>query len=529
MKKFLCSLFVASAFLRAQSQSPTVEVDSNYNSWGWKAIVVRNEFIKFSTVPSIGGRVMEYTLGSLPSLYINPAEFGKTFTPAQNGVWYNFGGFKTWPAPQSKWNSGGWPPPPTLDYGNYSWQIDTTSSPGEAVHLSVTSQTETWYAPGVRFKRTASAYPGTSHIRMDETMFNEGGSPVTWSLWGVSQCIVNHPGLTDYQHFWVFFPINPASRYGPTGVSPQGASKAWKGEVAPGIYGVQFSPDNQKIFADPAVGWIAYANLSDTVIFAKTFAVFEGAEYPDSGARVSVYVSGNVAPIYLEMEIKGPMVQLSSGGDSSLFTENWWAAKMRAPVLGVDSVGAIAQRLTYDPGTRELTGIFGLFYKGSVRRATVDRNGTVVSEGQPIEVSPLAELNLSDTLTVPEKAVAFQLRVYDENGTFVGILDSAGLSPSTSVASNSSSLRPASYSLAPPYPNPFNGGTVLTFNLSETTRGSLKVYDLLGRIVSTLADGNLTQGAHRVVWNPVGVASGMYFARLEIRGGALQQKLVYLR
>ena len=99
---------------------------------------------------------------------------------------------------------------------------------------------------------------------MEQTIINEGSINTSWGVWGISQSIVNHPGKKDYQNYWVFFPINPKSVYGPGGVSPQGASSAWKGEVAPGVYGVQFSPDNQKIYADPDRGWIAYADVSDT-------------------------------------------------------------------------------------------------------------------------------------------------------------------------------------------------------------------------------------------------------------------------
>ena len=301
----------------SQTAYVSVQVDSNYNQWGWKAIILKNDLITFATVPAIGARAMKYDLGNLQSLYVNPSELGKTYTPAQNGQWHNFGGFKTWPAPQSSWNTGGWPPPPNLDCGNYTFQIDSLSPTYKAV--SVSSPTEKWFAPNVRFERTATAYPGTSRIKMEQRIINDGTSAVSWSVWGVSQSIVNHPGKTDYQNYWVYFPINPNSHYGTSGVSPQGPSTAWKGEIAPGIYGVQFSTDNQKIYADPDRGWIVYADISDSVIFAKTFDVFEGAQYPDNGARVSVYVSGSVAPIYLEAEVKGPMVQLDANGGSYNF------------------------------------------------------------------------------------------------------------------------------------------------------------------------------------------------------------------
>ena len=107
----LALCFVAT-LLHAQTMSVSLQTVSNYKQWGWNAIVMQNDFITIATVPAIGGRVMQYDLGSLPSIFVNQAELGKNYTPTQNSQWHNFGGYKTWPAPQSQWNAGGWPPPP---------------------------------------------------------------------------------------------------------------------------------------------------------------------------------------------------------------------------------------------------------------------------------------------------------------------------------------------------------------------------------------------------------------------------------
>ena len=86
-KSLLLLLFLAVEISFAQTSTVSVEVDSNYNNWGWKAIVIKNNLITFATVPAIGARAMQYDLGTLPSLYVNPSLLGKTYTPAQNGDW----------------------------------------------------------------------------------------------------------------------------------------------------------------------------------------------------------------------------------------------------------------------------------------------------------------------------------------------------------------------------------------------------------------------------------------------------------
>ena len=265
---------------------------------------------------------------------------------------------------------------------------------------------------------------------MEQTIINNGPKDTSWGVWSIVQAIVNHTGKTDYTNYWAYFPINSNSVYGSNGVKPDQASTAWKGEVASGIYGVQFAPtkpNGAKIFADPDKGWIAYTSLSDTVVFARTFPIFEGMQYPDSGARVTVYVSSNSAPLYMEVEVKGPIVSLAAAGGNYTFTENWWAAKVRAPVLDVDSVGVIANRLTYNSTTHNLSAIYGVFYQGTAKVAFVNAQDRLLTEGQPHTVSPLAEFQLQDVVTIPDSTKAIEVRIYNTNNEFIGVLDSANI------------------------------------------------------------------------------------------------------
>lgn len=66
-------------------------------------------------------------------------------------------------------------------------------------------------------------------------------------------------------------------------------------------------------------------------------------------------------------------------------------------------------------------------------------------------------------------------------------------------------------------PNPFNPSTGLLFDLPEAAFVTLKIYDVLGREVQTLADGEYNAGVQRVTWNASNRASGMYIARITIR------------
>ena len=523
---FFLTLCFGPTLLQAQATGVSLQTVSNYKQWGWNAIVMQNPFITIATVPAIGGRVMQYDLGVLPSVFVNSSELGKTYTPAQNSPWHNFGGFKTWPAPQSQWNAGGWPPPPILDFGAYT-VLDTIQT-NDSASVEVFSPVESWFAPGIRFIRRATMYSGTSRLKMEETIVNQGTQAATWSVWGVTQAIVNHQGMTDYGNYWVYFPINPNSLYGQSGVRTQGNSRAWKGEVAPGVYGVQFVADNQKIFADPHKGWIAYADLSDTVVFAKTLDIFEGAQYPDNGCRIAVYVSAS-NPSYYEVETTSPSINLAASGGTYTFTENWWASKVRAPILDVNAVGATAGRLSYNSATRTLSALYGVFYEGTARIVYFDANGQKLSEGQQHGVSPLNEVQLNETTDIPSGAKTVVVQVRDLKGDFIGILDSADVVQLLTSVEKKTGTLPLEYRLESNYPNPFNPSTVISYQLPVNSIVSLRVYDVLGREIETLVNDRKNAGIHSVTFQGGNLPSGVYFYQLRAGSFVQTKKLLLLK
>jgi hypothetical protein len=90
------------------------------------------------------------------------------------------------------------------------------------------------------------------------------------------------------------------------------------------------------------------------------------------------------------------------------------------------------------------------------------------------------------------------------------------------------------YELLANYPNPFNAGTQIFFNLAETGPVTLKIYDILGREVQTLIQGTQDAGRHEVRWNGLDshgrqVPSGIYFYRLATRGFVQSRKMVVIR
>lgn len=79
------------------------------------------------------------------------------------------------------------------------------------------------------------------------------------------------------------------------------------------------------------------------------------------------------------------------------------------------------------------------------------------------------------------------------------------------------------------YPNPFNSTTEIRFDIPRSVHTSLRVYDVLGREVKTLLDDVVQSGTQTVLWNAEGMASGIYFVRLQAGGGVMTKKVAFVR
>jgi hypothetical protein len=88
---------------------------------------------------------------------------------------------------------------------------------------------------------------------------------------------------------------------------------------------------------------------------------------------------------------------------------------------------------------------------------------------------------------------------------------------------------PQGYALYPAHPNPFNPTTTISYQLPADSFVSLRVYDMAGRLVTTLADGWRQAGSHEVTFDASGLPSGIYFAKLTAGDYSQVQKLILLK
>ena len=98
----------------------------------------------------------------------------------------------------------------------------------------------------------------------------------------------------------------------------------------------------------------------------------------------------------------------------------------------------------------------------------------------------------------------------------------------TNIEENDSGI-PTQFKLFQNYPNPFNPSTSIRFEIPIRSHVQLTVFDLLGREISVLVDGEIEAGFHQVQFNASNIASGMYFYQLRAGEFVYTNKLSFVK
>ena len=114
-----------------------------------------------------------------------------------------------------------------------------------------------------------------------------------------------------------------------------------------------------------------------------------------------------------------------------------------------------------------------------------------------------------------------------EGGTILHTTDGGGV-VSVERSDNSSSMV-EQYLLSQNFPNPFNPSTIITFQIPKTGLVTLKIYDVLGRQVTTLVNEELNVGKHETVFDASRISSGIYFYQLKAGSFVQTKKMILIK
>ncbi len=136
--------------------------------------------------------------------------------------------------------------------------------------------------------------------------------------------------------------------------------------------------------------------------------------------------------------------------------------------------------------------------------------------------SGMKEIKISSAeYPIKLKAVGTELKITDLLG---GKIVNKVIKPGESITINNSAIEilsveritvPDQFKLYQNYPNPFNPATTIKYSLPQAMNVTIKIYDVLGREVITLVNGNKDAGNYEVEFHASNLSSGIYFYRLK--------------
>lgn len=169
----------------------------------------------------------------------------------------------------------------------------------------------------------------------------------------------------------------------------------------------------------------------------------------------------------------------------------------------------------------------------------------------------VSNLDVSITVSGTSSSVAGEL--VDDNGTVVSVNNSTGNNPFTLTAPgpgtyivnagfknpnrrwdsttvtinvtgvNDNSASPSTFKLFDNYPNPFNPSTVIKYSVAKNSFTTLKVYNSVGKLVTTLVNKTKPSGTYEVEFNATGLTSGVYYYTLSAGDFSETKKMIVLK
>lgn len=266
-----------------------------YHAWN-EALVLSNEKVEAILVPEVG-RVMQFRFAGEEDgpFWENRALDGKA-PNSQSSEWINFGGDKTWPAPQADWEKitgRGWPPPQAFDSLSVAADIA-----GDAVIF--TSKVDPNY--GIQTVRKIRL-TGETTMEIETTYKKIQGSPVPVGIWVITQ--LKNPEQ-------MFMPVPRDSTF-PAGYNKQSEILPAELHFKDGLVTCTRSSKNStKIGSDAGrLIWADQKHLIEIVAPREKSGTF-----PDHGSSAEIYTNPDPNQ-YVEFELLGPLATLTNGDSIS--------------------------------------------------------------------------------------------------------------------------------------------------------------------------------------------------------------------
>ncbi len=321
----------------------------------------------------------------------------------------------------------------------------------------------------------------------------------------------------------------------------------WEG--IPGNRSIQLTGDegtpNSEGFIEITVPEVYWENVSFDDVFSAETTVFLEVD-----ARPAQYFLADSTFLPPDAQTSEPVTSFTS-----VFANGPFVSPIGWETWGPTELGANPDFQMHDDGTNgDLVAGDGVFTMTIVKPAGAAKSGVVkfsvdgydneapagadrvveVDEANPRVSLIFGAILQADGLIGDDNAIAgysYDAYILVDNSTTpptATVVRSGGEADGQATDVEDGTL-PESMVLSQNYPNPFNPVTTIEYELANSGRVTLQVFDLLGRNVATLVDGVVPAARHSVQFDARNLASGTYIYRLVANNTVVTKTMVLLK
>ncbi len=248
-------------------------------------------------------------------------------------------------------------------------------------------------------------------------------------------------------------------------------------------------------------------------------AVYDPAAAPIAAGQAVKFTTQGPNPPPVWLVVNDSTVDDSGGGDGDGFAEPDEMVELVLTLenLGVSGASTVSGTLTTsDPDVT--------IDDGTADFGTIPAGSTGDNVASPFRISVGSSPS--------DEIVEFDLHL--STGSRYDTYDVVTLVLDLSQTGIDDGETPTIFALRQNSPNPFRDGTAMAFNLPTPSRARLDIYNVAGRKIATVVDGDFPAGHHSVTWDGTGaggrdVSAGIYFYRLEAGANQSTKKMIVLK
>jgi hypothetical protein len=353
------------------------------------------------------------------------------------------------------------------------------------------------------------------------------------------------PGQANGTRVW--YKIRATNEQGVSGLGPAGWYGSYivreDGELT--IHDVQYRPANWNVDYSPYVGYTV--TVTGILTTPNSYNELYGAHaIQDGNGEYSGVFVRNI-PDDLErgdiLQVTGTVME-SDPDDPDNWEYATYIDVSDYEILGADEP-IVAERvnlrdLIYSRRAEQLEGVFVRIYDFFIGAPDSAANamgywrvkdrgeGSAWFNTNGLTGQDIIEIGLDEDYLEENMHFYWMEGVFTENWGRYAIAPLDANSVTVGVE-NDDANSPFSFTLDEAYPNPFNSSTRISFELSKQGWTKLALYDLAGREVATLLEGEMTPGRYSQVLDASSMANGVYILQLKTDVRTVSRKVVLVK